>query len=110
MTDAEARLWGELRGNRLCDHNFRRQVPIGPYIVDFVSFAGRLIVEIDGEQHGFDANQVADARRTAWLERQGFRVVRFWNHEVLRETYSVCSAILAELGGPRWNPPPPETG
>ncbi len=99
-TDAEARLWGELRGNRLCGHGFRRQVPIGPYIADFVCFANRLIVEVDGEQHGFDTNRRADERRTAWLEAQGFRVVRFWNNEVLKETGAVCNAILDALGGP----------
>ncbi len=110
MTDAESRLWGELRGNRLCGHNFRRQVPIGPYVVDFLCFAERLIVEIDGEQHGFDDNRLADARRTNWLEAEGFRVIRFWNNEVLREIDAVCNAILAKLGGPKWDAPPPETG
>jgi very-short-patch-repair endonuclease len=100
LTDAESRLWGELRGNRLCGHNFRRQVPLGPYLVDFLCYRSRLIVEIDGEQHGFDANRRSDDKRTAWLEGEGFRVVRYWNNEVLRETDAVCNAILAELGGP----------
>ena len=110
LTDAESRLWGELRGNRLCGHNFRRQVPLGLYVVDFVCFANRLIVELDGEQHGFDANQEADARRTAWLQAEGFRVIRFWNNEVLKETDAVCNAILDQLGGPLNEEPPPEIG
>jgi very-short-patch-repair endonuclease len=110
MTDAESRLWGELRGNRLCGHGFRRQVPIGPYIADFLCFAGRLIVEIDGEQHGFDIHRANDENRTAWLEREGFRVIRFWNNEVLRETDAVCNAILNALGGPLVELPPPEHG
>ena len=109
LTDAEARLWGELRGHRLCGHGFRRQAPIGPYVVDFLCLARRLIVEIDGEQHGYDGNREADARRTAWLEAEGFRVIRFWNNEVLRETDAVCMAILDAAGGPL-EQPPPETG
>ena len=100
LTDAEARLWSELRGNRLCGHVFRRQEPLGPYIVDFVCFAKRLVVEVDGEQHGFEVNRAADEQRTAWLEARGFHVIRFWNHEVLKETDAVCNAILDALGGP----------
>ncbi|MGH6922202.1 MAG: endonuclease domain-containing protein [Propylenella sp.] len=110
QTDAESRLWGELRGNRLCGHGFRRQVPIGPYIADFVCFSKKLIVEIDGEQHGFDSNQRDDLKRTEWLEGEGFRVIRFWNNEVLKETDAVCNAILDALGGPLEMKPPPEIG
>jgi very-short-patch-repair endonuclease len=107
LTDAESLLWRELRGNRLCGHGFRRQVPLGPYIADFVCFARRLVVEIDGEQHGFDANRHADLMRTAWLEREGFRVIRFWNNEVFKETDAVCNAILDALGGPLDDPASP---
>ena len=57
-------------------------------------------MEVDGEQHGFDAHRRADAKRTAWLETQGFRVIRFWNREVLKESDAVCNAILDALGGP----------
>jgi very-short-patch-repair endonuclease len=100
MTDAEARLWRELRAHRLCGHGFRRQVPIGPYIVDFFCPSERLVVEVDGEQHGLPHGTTADKVRDSWLAGQGYRVLRFWNHEVLNETDAVCSEILTALGGP----------
>ena len=78
-TDAEKRLWSKLRHKQLSGHRFRRQVPIGPYIVDFACLGARLIVEVDGGQH---ANQIErDNARTAWLGGQGFRVLRFWNND-----------------------------
>ena len=80
-TDAERALWQQLRAARLDGHKFRRQAPIGRYIVDFVCFEARLVVEVDGGQHADRQRQ--DAQRTAWLASQGFRVLRFWNTEVL---------------------------
>lgn len=80
MTDAEQFLWRQLRAHRLVEAKFKRQQPIGPYIVDFVCFEARLVIEVDGGQHQ-DCN--TDRIRDAWLESQGFRVLRFWNHEVL---------------------------
>ncbi|HEX7129710.1 MAG TPA: endonuclease domain-containing protein [Rhodanobacteraceae bacterium] len=95
MTDAERALWYQLRAKRLLGWKFRRQQLIGTYIVDFVCFEAKLVVELDGSQH---AEQVdADARRTAWLESQGFRVLRFWNDAVLKEMGPVLAEILRNL-------------
>jgi very-short-patch-repair endonuclease len=94
MPDAEQLLWRHLRAHRLDGQKFRRQQPIGPYIVDFVHFGGRLIVEADGGQHnGSDRDSVRDA----WLGEQGFRVMRYWNHDILRNPEGVLSSILAAL-------------
>lgn len=96
-TEAERLLWSRLRDRRLSSHKFRRQHPLGPYVVDFACLARNLVVELDGGQH---ANAVeADARRTHWLEQQGFRVVRFWNNEVLDNTDGVLRVIAAALSG-----------
>src|SRR5947207_1314956 len=83
MTDAERRLWRELRYRQQDGYKFRRQALVGKYIVDFVSFECKLVVELDGGQH---ADQIQyDEERTRWLESQGFRVLRFWNHQVFEE-------------------------
>jgi len=94
-TEAERRLWSRLRRGQLDGCRFRRQAPIGRYIVDFVCFERRLVVEIDGGQHALRAR--ADGARTAWLESQGFTVVRFWNHEVLGNTDGVVEALCVAL-------------
>jgi very-short-patch-repair endonuclease len=95
QTDAEARLWFHLRRRQLDGFGFRRQHPIGPYIVDFACLAEKLIVELDGGQH---AEQVtADEQRTKWLEGRGYRVIRFWNNDVLQNTDGVLQNILATL-------------
>lgn len=93
MTDAEERLWFHLRNRRLGGHKFRRQVTIHPYIVDFLCIEKRLIVEADGSQH----SENVDARRTAFLELQGYRLVRFWNSEILSNTEGVLEAIRLAL-------------
>src|SRR5688500_5842482 len=95
LTDAEMRLWRNLRAGRLTGYKFRRQQPIGRYIVDFVCFEAQLVIEVDGGQH-LDA-QLSDAVRTEWLESQGFRVLRFWNDDVLLRTPLVLEAILKSL-------------
>ncbi len=100
MTDAERRLWSSLRHQQL-GVRFRRQAPIGPYIADFACFAPRIVIEIDGGQHA--DQQDYDSRRDDWLRAQGFRVLRFWNNEVLGNTQGVLERILSEL---RCNPPP----
>ena len=82
-TQAERLLWGDLRGRRLAAWKFRRQVPIGPYVVDFVCFEARLIVELDGGPHDAPDQQAHDHRRDDWLESQGFRIVRFSNDLIL---------------------------
>jgi primosomal protein N' (replication factor Y) len=93
-SDAEIRLWAALRGRRLTGYKFRRQHPIGPFIVDFACIKSRLVVEADGGQHN---GNTADAQRTEWLARRGWRVLRFWNNEILANTEGVLDAILAAL-------------
>ena len=94
-TEAERTLWKHLRLRQLVGRKFRRQQPLGDHVVDFVCFEKKVIVELDGGQH---AEQVApDAQRTAWLGAQGFRVLRFWNHEVLRDMEAVKEAIREAL-------------
>jgi len=93
QTKAEKTFWRAVSGRRLAGLKFRRQVQIGSYIADFVCHEQRLIVEIDGGQHtpGYDA------ARTAFLERAGYRVVRFWNTDVLENTAGVLEALLNEV-------------
>jgi very-short-patch-repair endonuclease len=95
-TEAESKLWAGLRELSLAGYKFRRQEPIGNYVCDFVCFAKKLVVEVDGGQH---AENVADQRRTEWLESQGFRVLRFWNHEVLKDTQAALEVIFSALKG-----------
>ena len=94
-TEAEYKLWGFLRCSQLNGVKFRRQATIGRYIVDFVSYEVKLIIELDGEQHA--AQQAYDDRRTRWLESQGFRVIRFWNDDVLYDPEVVVEAIWNTL-------------
>ena len=94
-TDAERRLWTILRNRQFAGCKFRRQVPIGNYIVDFVCFEKKIVVELDGGQH--QAKIEYDNDRTRWLQFAGFRVIRFWNNQVLSETDGVVQAILATL-------------
>jgi very-short-patch-repair endonuclease len=96
MTDAERFAWDRLRYRQMGGHKFRRQVELGPYIADFVCLERRLVVELDGGQHAERAEQ--DRQRTRWLEGQGFRVLRFWNHEVLRDWEAVERCIWQGLG------------
>jgi very-short-patch-repair endonuclease len=95
-TEAEAHLWSRLRRRQLGGQKFRRQVPIGRYIVDFACPAACLVVEVDGGQH--DLATEADASRDAWLTERGYRVLRFWNNQVLAETEAVLEDILRALG------------
>lgn len=96
QTDAERRLWRLLRNRSLAGYKFRRQHPIGPYICDFACIDKKLVVEVDGGQHRVEAAR--DDIRTAYLQAQGFNVLRFWNHEVLKETEAVLERIMAVLG------------
>jgi len=93
-TDAEARIWKLLRDQRLANFKFRRQVPFQNYILDFVCFERRLVIEIDGSQH---ASTEADAARDAALIAEGFRVARYWNNDVLQRPAAVLEDILAKL-------------
>jgi very-short-patch-repair endonuclease len=95
MTDAERKLWHSLRGHRFQGLGFRRQVPLGPYIADFACHRAKLIVEVDGGQHGFEAHAARDRVRDAWLAGEGYRTLRFSNHDVLRRTESVLDTLFA---------------
>jgi very-short-patch-repair endonuclease len=111
-TDAERKLWFLLRSLKPLGIHFRRQAPIGTYIADFAWHAGKLVVELDGSQH-VDARAAYDAKRTEWLQSQGYRVLRFWNNDVLKSPRGVGEAILdaahesaATLKDPTPNPSP----
>ena len=96
-TDAELLLWRHLRARRLAGWKFRRQVVISPYIADFICLEARLIVEADGGQHM--ENAAPDAKRTVFLESRGYRVIRFWNHEILGNIEGVLEQIQVYLKG-----------
>src|SRR3954462_15119853 len=90
-TDAEALLWNALRAHRLGGWKWKRQAPRGPFIVDFLCDEASLVVELDGGQH---ADRVAyDAQRTAYLQEMGFRILRFWNRQVMENREGVCRTI-----------------
>jgi very-short-patch-repair endonuclease len=93
-TDVERRIWSVLRDRRLSRYKFRRQHPIGPYVVDFACTKHALVIELDGGQH---ADSASDACRTAWLESHGWSVIRFWNNDVLNNTDGVIETILRVL-------------
>jgi 2-isopropylmalate synthase len=94
MTEAERQLWYLLRSRRFSGYKFRRQVPVGPYIADFLCYEARLIIEADGSQH---AESAGDAKRDGWLAAQGFRLLRFWNSEILTARQVVADTIFACL-------------
>jgi very-short-patch-repair endonuclease len=94
LTDAERRMWSALRDRRLSKYKFRRQHPLGDFIVDFACTEYQLVIEVDGGQHSESA---ADTTRTAWLKSQGWRVLRFWNNDVLSNTDGVVETILRVL-------------
>ena len=96
ITEAECTLWKYLRLRQFEGHKFRRQQPIGKYIVDFVCFEKRLVVEVDGGQHSEQIDY--DLKRSAWLEKQGFRVLRFWDNQVLKEIEGIKEMIIGALG------------
>src|SRR5262245_469235 len=100
-TDAEARLWRHLRRAPMLGSHFRRQVPIGPYVADFACMAARLIVEVDGSQHGSDQGHARDQERTRWLEKEGYRVLRLWNNDITQNIEGVLETIYVALYGSR---------
>ena len=105
MTQAERLLWKHLRLRQADGHKFRRQAPVGQYIVDFLCNERKLVVEVDGGQH--DERRESDAVRTSWLEAQGLTVLRFWNNDVLATPEAVLTTIWEALGRdePAVNPP-----
>ena len=100
-TDAEGLLWHYLRHNQLDGHRFRRQHPIGPYIVDFACLARKVLIELDGSQHA--ERQADDKKRDAFLRAQGYRVLRFWNNEIFENCFGVLERIYEAVTE---NPPP----
>lgn len=98
VNDREERtLWRHLWRIPLEGTHFRRQASLGVYFPDFISHRLKLIVEVDGAQHGFEAQSRHDEKRTAWFESQGYRVIRFWNHEIKSELDSVLDTIYAAV-------------
>jgi type I restriction enzyme M protein len=97
QTEAEKQLWRQLRNRNLADYKFRRQYPIKPYIVDFLCFFHRLIIEIDGGHHNEDNQIIYDEKRSNFLEAKGFVILRFWNNQVLGEMDAVLNEILLTL-------------
>lgn len=104
-TDAEYRLWYELKNRALNGFKFSRQVPLGPYIADFVCREKMLIVELDGSQH---ASSTHDRQRTLWLNTHGYTVLRFWNHEIFEDRSSTLTTILAVLNAEIFLPDHPD--
>jgi very-short-patch-repair endonuclease len=97
MTEPERRLWRRLRELERPGVRIRRQTPIGPYIVDFACLSRRLVIEVDGDLHGHDAGIAHDAKRTEWLDNQGYRVLRFWNTDVCQNIDGVLETIQIAL-------------
>jgi very-short-patch-repair endonuclease len=105
-TDAERVLWSQLRFWQLDGYKFRRQQPLGQYIVDFICLEKRVVVEVDGGQH----SQQVDAERDTWLRDEGFIVLRFWNHEVLKNIETVKEVIFKALSNTPYLSPSPQGG
>lgn len=103
MTHAEQTLWWELRRLREPGRRFRRQVPFGPYVVDFLCHGARLVIEVDGGVHDAIGRQHADEERQAWIESRGYKVIRFKNSEVQQDIGAVVRAISAEMHSRRSN-------
>jgi very-short-patch-repair endonuclease len=106
MTDAERKLWWHLRRLPIEHSHFRRQATIGPYFADFASHERRLVIEVDGGQHNQPENVIRDTNRSIYLQSQGYRILRFWNNDVLRNIDSVMEAILMAMHHHEASPPP----
>jgi len=106
MADAERKLWWHLRRIPVEHTHFRRQATVGPYFADFACHEQRLIIELDGGQHNRTDYAVADTKRTEYLKSQGYRVLRFWNHDVLKNIDGVMESIYAALRDGKKAPPP----
>ena len=108
QTDAEKVLWARLRNRQIEGRKFRRQQVIGPYIADFLCLEPKVVIEVDGGQHAAKTEQ--DAQRTCYLQSLGYQVLRFWNHDVLREPDAVLDAIRLAIISPHPNPLPEGEG
>jgi very-short-patch-repair endonuclease len=107
-TKAETLLWGKLKMRQMQGFKFRRQQPIGPYIIDFVTFEKKLIIELDGGQHAIEREK--DEKRDAWLKEQGYEVLRFWDNQVLENLDGVLEVIKNKILSPSPNPSPKGRG
>jgi very-short-patch-repair endonuclease len=107
QTGAEMMLWKHLRRLETKGTHFRRQVPIGSYVTDFACLASRLVIELDGSHHGEEPNKLRDDERTRWLQAEGYRVLRFWNNDVLGNIEGVIEAIAGQLSS---SPSQPSAG
>ena len=108
MTEAEQRLWSALRRRQIDGLRFRRQVPLGRFIVDFACYDARVVVELDGGQHA--ESEAEDKARAKWLEERGFRVLRFWNTEVFENLEGVLEVVRAVASDPHVKNPLPLDG
>ncbi len=106
QTPQEIKLWYHLRAKRFYGFKFRRQVEISSYIVDFLCYEKRLIIEIDGGQHDYPEQHAYDTRRTAYLESEGFQIIRFWNNDVHENLFAVLKKIETRLFDPSPQPSP----
>jgi very-short-patch-repair endonuclease len=100
LTSQEVKLWVKLRELKQLGFHFRRQAPVGPYIVDFISFGCKLVIEADGGQHGMPDGARSDQTRDAFLQSQGFRALRFWNSDIDANLAGVMENILSALRHP----------
>jgi very-short-patch-repair endonuclease len=113
VTDAERKLWRELHVLAMGDSHFRRQATIGPYFADFACHAKRLVIELDGGQHGDGLHAASDAKRDAYMQNSGYRVLRFWNNDVMQNIDGVMQVIaeaISALVPPTPDPSPPLRG
>jgi very-short-patch-repair endonuclease len=108
LTDAENYLWRHIRFRQISGHKFRRQRPIGPYIVDFVCLEKKLVIELDGGQH--NENQASDVKRDTWLRSEGYEILRFWNNDVLKNIDGVMEVIAKNLHNTPYLNPSPQGG
>jgi adenine-specific DNA-methyltransferase len=110
QTEAERNFWNRVRDRRLSGYKFRRQHPIGPFVVDFVCLDRRLIIELDGGQHALDVEE--DRKRSLFLESQGYTILRLWNNEVFENMEGVLQTVLSVLNEvtPSPRPSPPKSG
>ncbi|MGA8571604.1 MAG: endonuclease domain-containing protein, partial [Desulfobaccales bacterium] len=106
LTDAERLLWRHLRNRELDSWKFRRQYPVGSFIVDFICLEKNLVIEVDGGPHC--ENKESDIQRSAYLNRMGYRVLRFWNNQVMQETEGVLESIWGILANTDHNSPSPQ--
>jgi very-short-patch-repair endonuclease len=97
QTDAERVIWYHIRNRQIAGAKFKRQIPLGRYIVDFISYENKLIIEIDGGQHNEDLKKQNDKERTKWFEMKGYTVLRFWNNDVLNNINEVLEVIHLTL-------------